>query len=242
MAMRIFATSGGFHSGRPYEWRPGPLIDHALSLAGGGGRTKVCFLGTARGDDINGVGAFYKAFAGSGVAASHLQLFSMPNVADIRQHILTQDVIWVGGGSVANLLAVWRVHGLDEILREAWEANVLLAGVSAGSICWHVGGTTDSFGVDLRPVTNGLGFLPYGNGVHYDSEATRRPLLHKLVGNSTLPLSYATDDGVGILYEGTEFVEAVADKTGACAYRVERAPSGDVIETVIETRLLQSGR
>jgi peptidase E len=98
---------------------------------------------------------------------------------------------------------VWRVHGLDEIFRECWEAGVVLAGVSAGSICWHVGGTTDSFGPSLRPVTNGLALLPYGNGVHYDSEAERRPLLHRLVGDGTLPTSYATDDGVGLVYVGT---------------------------------------
>ena len=112
-----------------------------------------------------------------------------PTSPDVRAHLLDQDVVWVGGGSVANLLAVWRVHGLDEVMREAWEAGVVLAGVSAGSICWHVGGTTDSFGPDLRPVTDGLALLPYGNGVHYDSEERRRPLLHRLVADGTLPTS-----------------------------------------------------
>ena len=92
---------------------------------------------------------------------SHLSLFPMPTVADVRAHLLAQDVVWVGGGSVANLLAVWRVHGLDEVFREVWEAGVVLGGVSAGSLCWHVGGTTDSFGPDLRPVTNGLGADPH---------------------------------------------------------------------------------
>jgi peptidase E len=163
-------------------------------------------------------------------------------VPDIRDHLLAQDVVWVGGGSVANLLAVWRVHGLDEIFRECWEAGVVLAGVSAGSICWHVGGTTDSFGPSLRPVTNGLALLPYGNGVHYDSEAERRPLLHRLVGDGTLPTSYATDDGVGLVYVGTELVEAVADRPGVAAYRVERAAgaggTASVTETRIEPRLL----
>ena len=92
-------------------------------------------------------------------------------------------MVWVGGGSVANLLALWRLHGLDQSFRQAWEAGVVLSGVSAGSICWHVGGTTDSFGPDLRPVTNGLAFLPYSNGVHYDSEAQRRPLYQRLVAD-----------------------------------------------------------
>jgi peptidase E len=143
---------------------------------------------------------------------------------------------------VANLLAVWRVHGLDEILRDCWEAGVVLGGVSAGSICWHAGGTTDSFGPELRAVTNGLGLLPYGNGVHYDSEAERRPLLHRLVADGTLPVSYATDDGVGLVYDGTELVEAVADRPGVAAYRVERGGDGTAVETRIEPRLLPSAR
>ena len=125
---------------------------------------------------------------------------------DVRAHLLAQDMLWVGGGSVANLLAVWRVHGLDAILREAWERGVVLAGVSAGSICWHVGGTTDSFGAELRPVTNGLGFLPYSNGVHYDSEARRRPLFQQLIADGTLPEGYATDDGTALHYIGDPFV------------------------------------
>ena len=111
----------------------------------------------------------------------------MPTVPDVRAHLLAQDVVWVGGGSVANLLAVWRVHGLDEIFREVWEAGVVLGGVSAGSLCWHVGGTTDSFGPDLRPVTDGLALIPTSNGVHYDSEEQRRPLYHRLVADGTLP-------------------------------------------------------
>ena len=156
----------------------------------------------------------------------------------MRAHLLAQDVVWVGGGSVANLLAVWRVHGLDALFRECWEGGVVLGGVSAGSICWHAGGPTDSFGRDLRPVTNGLGLLPYGNGVHYDSEAQRRPLLHRLVADKTLPTSYATDDGVGLVYDGTTLVEAVSDRPDAAAYLVERADDGATVETRIEPRRL----
>ncbi len=238
--MKILATSGGFLPSDfgPYQWRRGPIIEHAIELAGSPERPRFCYLGTAQGDSLNGIAGYYRAFAGSEVRATHLELFSMPNVPDIREHLLAQDVIWVGGGSVANLLAVWRVHGLDEVMRECWEAGVVLGGVSAGSICWHVGGTTDSFGLDLRPVTNGLALLPYGNGVHYDSEARRRPLLHRLVADGTLPMSYATDDGVGLSFEGTELVDAVADRTGVAAYKVERGPDGRAIETRIEPRLL----
>ena len=99
----------------------------------------------------------------------------MPNLDDMPGHLLDADVVWVNGGSVANLLAVWDVHDLRPAMRAAWEAGVVLGGVSAGSICWYVGGCTDSFGPELRAVTNGLGLLPYGSGVHYDSEETRRP-------------------------------------------------------------------
>lgn len=238
--MHILATSGGFLPSEygAFQWRRGPLVEHAIALAGSPDRPRICHVGTAHGDSLNGIAGFYRAFAGSDTRASHLELFSMPNVADVRAHLLAQDVIWVGGGSVANLLAVWRVHRLDEILRECWEAGVVLAGVSAGSICWHVGGPTDSFGVDLRAVTNGLALLPYGNGVHYDSEEARRPTLHRLVADGTLPTSYATDDGVGLHYEGTELVEAVADRPGVAAYRVERGPDGRAVETRIEPRLL----
>ena len=238
--MQILATSGGFLPSDygPFHWRRGPLIEHAIALAGSPDRPRICYIGTAQGDSLNGIAGFYGAFAGSAARASHLELFSLPNVPDVREHLLAQDVIWVGGGSVANLLAVWRVHGLDAILREAWEAGVVLAGVSAGSICWHLGGSTDSFGLELRAVTNGLGFLPYGNGVHYDSEQARRPLLHRLVADGTLPTSYATDDGVGLHYRGTELVEAVADRRDVAAYKVERGPDGLAVETRIEPRLL----
>ena len=150
---------------------------------------------------------------------------------------MEQDVVWVNGGSVANLLAVWRVHGLDQILRRVWQAGVVLAGVSAGSICWFEGGTTDSFGPDLRAVTNGLAFLPYANGVHYDSESRRRPLVHRLVADGTLGTTHCTDDGVGMLYRGTEFVEAVSELPDKGAYIVRR--DGDsAVEERLGTRLL----
>jgi peptidase E len=174
----------------------------------------------------------------SGFHASHLQLFTMPNVEDIRAHLLGQDVIWVSGGSVAGLLAMWQLHSVDEAMREAWQAGVVLTGVSAGSICWHVGGTTDSFGPDLRPVTNGLALVPYSNGVHYDSEEQRRPLFHSLVADGTLPAGYATDDGAGVLYRGTEMVEALSETDDARAYWVERGDDGKAVETPLDTRRL----
>jgi peptidase E len=243
MAVRerqILATSGGWvgPATGPYRARRGPIINHALRLSGVA-RPRVCFLATAGGDNDSEIAGYYSAFAGCDDAiVSHLELFLMPNVADPAAHLLSQDVIWVGGGSVANLLAVWRAHGLDAAFREAWERGVVLAGVSAGSLCWHVGGTTDSFGLDLRPVTNGLGLLPHSNGVHYDSEKQRRPLFQRLVGDGTLPDGYATDNGVGLHYIGTELHEVVSETPGAMGYRVERIGPGEVRETALEPRLL----
>src|SRR6478672_5418026 len=125
--MKILATSGGFLPSEygPFQWRRGPIIEHAIELAGSPERPKVCYVGTATGDNLNGTAGFYRAFAGSLVRASHLELFAMPNVPDVRTYLLDQDVVWVGGGSVANLLAVWRVHGLDRVFREVWEAGVV---------------------------------------------------------------------------------------------------------------------
>ena len=167
--------------------RPGPSFHLATDLARSGRHPRICTIATATGDDSARLAAVHNAFSKLGMVSSHLALFPMPNVPDIREHLLAQDVIWVSGGSTANLLALWRLHGLDFVLRECWEAGVVLAGVSAGSLCWHVGGTTDSFGPDLRAVTDGLGFLPYSNSPHHDAEAQRRPLIHRLIAEGTLP-------------------------------------------------------
>lgn len=238
-APTILATSGGWAPDDRLRWRVGPLTDHAVELAGVTGRApRVCFLGTACGDDAALLRDWHGAAQQRGFQASHLRLFTMPNVEDITAHLLDQDVIWVWGGSVAGLLAMWRLHGVDEAMRAAWEAGVVLTGVSAGSICWHLGGTTDSFGPELRPITNGLGLLPWSNGVHYDTEEQRRPLFQSLVADGTLPPGYATDDGAGLLYRGTEMVEAFAEVDGAGAYFVDRGPDGTAVETELEvTRL-----
>lgn len=237
----IVATSGGYVAGRRTRLELGPLVHHAIDLAGRAGRPRVCHLGTAGGDQAWGRADLQDAAQVAGVDLTHLTIFSMPNVEDVEGHLLGQDVVWVGGGSVANLLAVWRVHGLDEILRRVWEAGVVLAGVSAGSICWYVGGTTDSFGPELRPVTNGLALLPYGNGVHYDSEARRRPLVHALVADGTLPTTHCTDDGVGLVYRGTELVEAVSERPGQGAYVVRR-DGARAVEERLEPRRLPATR
>jgi peptidase E len=237
-APTILATSGGMVPGRRVRFEVGPLTDYAIDLSGASGRPRVCYLASALGDSAESIRNFYDAARLRGLDASHLALFPMPNIEDMRAHLLEQDVIWVGGGSVAGLLAMWYLHGLDELMRDAWEAGVVLTGVSAGSICWHVGGSTDSFGPDLRPVTNGLGLVPFSNGVHYDSEEQRRPVFHELIGSGVLPAGYATEDGVGVLYRGTRFVEALTERQDRSAYWVYRDEEGRIREERLDTRLL----
>lgn len=232
---RILATSGGWVPG-PVQMtvRLGAMVLDALALTRKE-RPRVCLMETASGDPSLLYAMGYEAFNAAGCDVTEMRLFPQPS-ADPVERLCGSDLVWVGGGSVANLLALWRLHGVDEALRAAWEGGVILGGVSAGSICWHVGGTTDSFGPTLRPVTDGLGLLPFANGVHYNSEAQRRPLLHQLLAEGVLPpLAYATDDQVGIWYEGTEATRVVADvevdpATGPAAYRVELR-DGHVVET-----------
>lgn len=228
------ATSGGFRISANYEVLDvGDTVLEALRLTGKT-RPRVVIMNTATGDDPARYMRVYAALAALGCDVTHLSLFTMPT-HDPFDVLPKADFVWVGGGSVANLLAVWRVHRVDEAMAEAWNAGTILGGVSAGSICWHLGGPTDSFGPTLRVVKNGLGLLPYANGVHYDSESQRRPLLQQLVADGEFEIAYATDDRVGILYEGTEPVRVIADSgfdvhTGPAAYRVERV-GGAVHET-----------
>ncbi|SPT62909.1 peptidase E [Actinomadura madurae] len=216
---------------------PSPLLRYAFDLTGQD-RPRVCVITTAMGDGPQAIARSYAAFSSMDAEVSHLALFPMPNIADMRAHLLAHDLVYVGGGSVANLLALWRLHGLDEILREAWQEGVVLSGQSAGALCWHVGGNTDSFGPQLRPMTDGLGFLPYSCGVHYDSEPQRRPLLQQLVGEGTLPGGYAADEKVALHYVGAEFVQAVSYRREAGAYRIEPDGPGTAKEYRLEPRLL----
>lgn len=233
--MNILAIGGGgFVPTERYGAAPGPLVQHALKLTGKES-PRVCALYTATGDDSARIAQWYTTWSsyGRGIRPSHVAVLPMPNVDDLRTHLLAQDAVYVGGGSVAGLAVLWRLHGLDVVMREAWEAGVVLFGVSAGSLCWHTGGTTDSYGPELQPWTEGLGLIPGSNCPHYDSEARRRPLYQSLVANGTLQPGYAADDGVGLHYVGTELHEAVSDRDGASAYRVE--VSG---ETPVGTRQL----
>ncbi|MBV5267780.1 MAG: Type 1 glutamine amidotransferase-like domain-containing protein, partial [Burkholderiaceae bacterium] len=183
---------------------PGQIFKRALELTGKA-RPRVLFVLTASGDNAGYISTSYQAVSGLGVDVEHLSLFTQP-----------------------------KVHGVDNAARDAWERGAVMAGVSAGSLCWHVGGPTDSFGPKLETITNGLALVPYGNGVHYDTEAQRRPLLQSLVLDKTLPLSFATDDHAAIVYQGIDPVEVVVDTTDskAKAYRVELV-AGEVKETTL---------
>ena len=218
--------------------RPGVMVLDALARTGAL-RPRVCLVLTASGDDVAYYAGMFEAFSAVGCDVVPLRLFPQPS-ADPAQRLAGSDLVWVGGGSVANLLALWRLHGVDTALREAHAHGTILAGVSAGSVCWHAGGTTDSFGPTLRPVLDGLGLVPFGNGVHYDSEPQRRPLLHRLVGEGILPaIAYATDDHIGIWYEGAEATEVVSD--GGFDATLPASPAAYVVErsgtAVSETRL-----
>ncbi|MFD7653396.1 Type 1 glutamine amidotransferase-like domain-containing protein [Actinosynnema sp. NPDC059797] len=236
----ILATSGGFRAGRRTDLEFHKLAHHAVDLSGVHGRKpRLCYVGTAWGDQRWWHANVDEAGRLAGWEVSHLNLFPMPPTDDLRGWVGEHDVVWVGGGSVANLLAVWAVHGLGDVLRAAWLDGVVLGGVSAGSICWFAGGATDSFGPELRVVTNGLGFLPYGNGVHYDSEALRRPTIHEAVASGVLPETHCTDDGAGLVYRGTELVEAVSERAGGGAYVVVRdESSGTSQEESLDIRRL----
>jgi peptidase E len=235
----ILATSIGFNSpgGDPLNLAPGPAYTMAAQLARAGRHPHLCFIGTAVGDSPMWSAALHHAFSKLDMVVSRIDLFPMPNIEDIAAHLARQDVVWVSGGSTANLLAIWRLHGLDVLLHDAWQAGVVLMGVSAGSLCWHVGGTTDSFGPDLRPVTDALGWLPYSNSPHHDAESQRRPLIHRLVADGTLPAGYATDNGAGLLYHGTELHECIAESEGAYAYEIHRE-GDEAVETQLPTRVL----
>jgi peptidase E len=158
-------------------------------------------------------------------------------VADLREFVLQQDVIYVGGGNTANLLAIWRTHGLHTILAEAWHSGTLLCGLSAGMNCWFQASVTDSFGETLAPLRDGLGLLTGSACPHYDSQEQRRPTYLKLVQEGSLPPGYAADDGAALVFSGEDLTEVVTSRPNARAFRVERGAK-EAVEEPIPTRYL----
>ena len=197
---------------------------------------RLGWIGTAGADSLDGWLRCQAAFAGRGVI-SRLALFER-TVEDIDAWALDQDVIYVGGGNTASLLAVWRAHGLDHALAQAHLAGVVLTGLSAGAICWFDAGTTNSYGPRLQPLHGGLGFLAGSLCPHYDGEPERRPTYHRLVGEGALPAGYAVDDEAAVVFDGPRFVEAVATRPGPRVFRVERSVDGEPLETPVPVRVL----
>jgi dipeptidase E len=206
-----------------------PLEDYWLGLTAAE-RPRVLVVPTAVAEKAEMTLAIAEQLSRRAVV-SQLSFFPWPP-SDLRELALAQDAIYVTGGNTANALAIWRVHGFDAILREAWEAGVVLAGWSAGMICWFEAGVTDSFGPQLEGMRDGLGFLPGSACPHYDGEGERRPVYSRLVGEG-FPAGLAADDCVALRFDGTELAEVVSSRAGSRAYRV--TPEG---EEPLEARLL----
>lgn len=222
--------------------RENPLLDDfVLELARRTRRIRnrkprIAFVGTASGDSDSYARNFVEAFPPARAEAMLLRFFER-TITDLRGFVLAQDVIYVGGGSTANLIAIWRLHGLDRALRAAWNAGVVLAGISAGALCWFQDGITDSFGGNRpRALGTGLGFLRGGFCPHYDGEAARRPVLHRLAQRGFLP-TLALDDGAAAHFVGTRLKEVVSSRPRARAFRVTSI-GGKVIETPLPVRYL----
>jgi len=208
------------------------LEDYVLGLTSRE-RPRVLFVPTAVADDADETLWAYSRLGGR-AEVSHMTFFPWPP-SGLRELALQQDAIYVSGGNTANALAIWRTHGFDEILREAWESGVVLAGWSAGMLCWFEAAVTDSFGPQLQGMRDGLGFLAGSACPHYDGESERRPAYSKLVAEG-FPPGLAADDGVALRFDGTELAEVVTARAGGGAYRV--SPEG---EEAIEARPLLSG-
>lgn len=234
MTGRVFAMGGGGFSMEPEN---ALLDDYLLSLVTGRRRPRVCFVPTASGDSDGYVQRFLAAFPPSRAEASVLGLFKR-EVGDLRAFVLAQDVVYVGGGNTANLLAVWRAHGLDGVLAEAYGEGVVMAGVSAGMNCWFEASMTDSYDVNgCDPLADGLGLLRGSACPHYDGEAQRRPAYLRAVEEG-LPGGFAAGDGSGLLFSDGEIVDAVSSRPSAVAFQVDAANEGQARETAVELRYL----
>ena len=211
---QVIALGGGGFSMEPEN----PLLDLYVLQQSGKINPKICFIPTASGDSDNYISRYYNFFNKQICIPSHLSLFK-PQTRDLESFLLENDIIYVGGGNTKNLLILWKEWGLDTILKRAWEQEIVLAGISAGSICWFEEGVTDSFGDGLEPLTC-LGFLKGSNCPHYDGELNRRPAYQNLVAKSKIKPGIATDDGVALHYIDQKLSEIVSSRPNAKAYKV----------------------
>jgi dipeptidase E len=233
---RIVAMGGGGFGSRPGD----PALDRYVLDVAAAAEPRICLLPTASGDPEEQIARFYRAYRDLPCEPAHVSLFRLGSEPiDLERLLLRQDVIYVGGGSLLNLVAIWRAHGLHATLRTAWERGTVLCGISAGSMCWFEAGVTKSHGSPRA--APGLGFLGGSNSVHWHSEPERRPVYRDAVARGQLPPGYGVDDGVGLLFAGTELAETVSARPGAGAWRVEAASDGaGATETPLEvTRLEQ---
>ena len=219
MAGRILACGGD-----------GDFTAFLLELSGRT-RPRLCYLPTAAADDPARIVGFYDRALRHACDPFHVELFGTPQQP--AERVAAADIVWVGGGNTANMLAIWRLHGVDTALRAAWERGAVLAGASAGGNCWFEGSVTDSFGPQLASLADGLGILAGSFCPHYDTEELRRPIYRQLVADGALPRGIACDDFAAVLYDGTELAEVVTLRAGARAYRVNAAG-----EEPLEARLL----
>jgi len=225
-AGQIIAMGGG-----GFTMEPGnPLLDDYVLAATGRGRPRVCFAPTAAGDAAGYIDRFYEAFPDEICEPTHLSLFSR-KVDDLAAFLGAQDLVYVGGGNTVNLLAVWRAQGVDRVLPQVLEGGTILCGVSAGALCWFQRGITDSYGPDLKPLTNGLGLLPGAFSPHYDSDPRRPFLWPDFVARHGVP-AMAAEDGVALHYVNGEMIRAVTSRPAARAYRYERV-DGELREETI---------
>jgi dipeptidase E len=234
---QIVALGGG---GFSMEKDGSLLDDYVLSLVSSK-RPRICFLPTASGDADHYVVRFYRRFS-TYCEASHISLFRRDQGGagveeDLASHLLSQDLIYVGGGNVVSMLGVWRAHGLDDILRRAWREGIVLCGPSAGSLCWFDEALSAFHGPPRR--VRGLGLLPYSNCVHYDAEPARRAEYHSLVGEG-MRRGFAVDDGVALHFNDTQLARVVSSRADGRAYQVEQV-GGEVFEAALEISYLGTG-
>lgn len=207
------------------------IDDHLLELTGKD-RPRVCFVGTASGDSAAYRERFLDAFDGR-ARASALVLFAQATHDYVPpEHLLEQDLVYVGGGSTANLLALWRLHGVDAVLQQAAENGVVLAGISAGMNCWFEASSTDSFG-PLAPLRDGLGLLPGSACPHYFGEKGRAELFRRWIAEGSLPPGHAADDHVALVWRDGRLAEAISEQPGRQAFRVTTEG-----ETPLDVRVL----
>jgi dipeptidase E len=235
----IVALGGGGFSMEPEN----TLLDGFILSLAPRQPARVCFVPTASCDSATYLVKFYRAFSGRGITTD-LTIIDQPGIvrrpaqtSDIGSFLLEQDIIYVGGGNTANLLAVWRAHGVDRALRDAWVRGKILCGISAGMICWFQDGLTDSFG-GLDPLGDGLGFLDGSACPHYDGEKARPDAYRRAIQNG-MPPGYAAEDGAALHFRGTQLAEVVASRENAGAFRLDLS-DGKVVETRLASRYLGS--